>query len=370
MSAGQRALDVGCGTGSLTGELVARLGVGSVGSGRSVRSFVAARGALSGRSTSARRRRRRSVSVRRVRRATLAQLVVHFMRTRCAGLTEMRRRDTAGRRASPHASGIMPAATARSGCSGMRPGRWTRVVDDESRLPGTREGHLGRAVPGGGAAWRRPGRRCRSASSIRASTRGGIRSREASARPALLGRRDPAASGRDSPGRAATGSSRPDRDRAVAWAAPRPGVTPVPAERVPSARASMVNRYPIRIGRRSAPLLRVLFGVTPTARGSRWRRPRDGPLRQVRVPGAGRQHHALADRGAVAVDHGHRRAAHVRHATSRSRQPARRRAHRLRAPVRWSGFSVPALYSGWRTSRASRRAVGPCGIPGEDARTG
>ena len=88
---GQRALDVGCGPGALTAELVARLGAASVAAVDPSQSFVAAI-----------RTRFPGVDVHEAPAerlpfadggfdAALAQLVVHFMSDPVAGLTEMAR---------------------------------------------------------------------------------------------------------------------------------------------------------------------------------------------------------------------------------------------------------------------------------------
>jgi ubiquinone/menaquinone biosynthesis C-methylase UbiE len=88
---GQRVLDVGCGPGSLTAELVARVGPSSVSAVDPSESFVAAA-----------RARHPGVDVRRAQAellpfsngafdAALAQLVVHFMADPVAGLREMAR---------------------------------------------------------------------------------------------------------------------------------------------------------------------------------------------------------------------------------------------------------------------------------------
>jgi SAM-dependent methyltransferase len=91
VAAGQRALDVGCGSGMLTGELVGRLGAGSVAAIDPSASFVeAVRGRFPG------------VDVRQGAAeelpfgdgefdAALSQLVVHFMRDPVTGLREMAR---------------------------------------------------------------------------------------------------------------------------------------------------------------------------------------------------------------------------------------------------------------------------------------
>src|SRR4051794_22875666 len=91
VAAGQRVLDVGCGPGALTAELVSRLGADSVVAVDPSEPFVAAA-----------RARNPDVDVRQVGAeelpfaddefdAALAQLVVNFMADPVAGLTEMRR---------------------------------------------------------------------------------------------------------------------------------------------------------------------------------------------------------------------------------------------------------------------------------------
>jgi SAM-dependent methyltransferase len=139
---GQRALDVGCGPGALTAELVARLGVGQVEAVDPSPSFVQAA-----------RQRFPGLDVRPgVAEAlphgddrfdvVLAQLVVHFMRDPVAGLREMARVARPGGTVAAcvwdHAGGGGPLAAFWDG---------VRTVDadhpGEGDLPGTRAGHLG-----------------------------------------------------------------------------------------------------------------------------------------------------------------------------------------------------------------------------------
>jgi SAM-dependent methyltransferase len=139
--AGQRALDVGCGTGALTAVLVERLGATAVAAADPSESFVAAI-----------RTRYPRVEVRHAPAerlpfpdaafdATLAQLVVHFMSDPIAGLTEMHR--------VTHPDGVVAACVwDHGGSQGPLRLFWEAAreldpdVDDESSLPGTREGHL------------------------------------------------------------------------------------------------------------------------------------------------------------------------------------------------------------------------------------
>lgn len=138
---GQRALDVGCGPGALTGELVDRLGPAAVTAVDPSAPFVeAARARMPG------------VDVRQASAealpfadgafdAALAQLVVHFMVDPAAGLAEMARVTRPG--------GVIAACVWDfAGGNGPLGPFWeaARVLDggveDESRLAGTGEGHL------------------------------------------------------------------------------------------------------------------------------------------------------------------------------------------------------------------------------------
>lgn len=139
--AGQRALDVGCGPGALTAELVARLGPGAVAAVDPSAPFVAAA-----------RERHPGVDVREAPAealpfedrgfdVALAQLVVHFMADPVAGLREM------GRVTKP--GGVVAACVwDHAGEQGPLTAFWqaVREVDpgarDESDLAGARQGHL------------------------------------------------------------------------------------------------------------------------------------------------------------------------------------------------------------------------------------
>jgi SAM-dependent methyltransferase len=139
--AGQRALDVGCGPGALSAQLVARLGVDAVSAVDPSEPFVEAM-----------RARFPSIDVHRATAEQLpfdddtfdlavAQLVVHFMTDPVAGLAEMARVTRAG--------GLV-AASVWNYADGVGPlsdfWRAVRDVDpqayDESALAGARDGHL------------------------------------------------------------------------------------------------------------------------------------------------------------------------------------------------------------------------------------
>ena len=138
---GQRVLDVGCGPGALTTELVRLLGPDDVTAVDPSESFVAAA-----------RERHPGATVERASAehlpfsddafdAALAQLVVHFMADPVAGLEEMARVTRGG--------GVVAACVwdYGGGTSPLSP-FWNAAreldpdVDDESGLPGARAGHL------------------------------------------------------------------------------------------------------------------------------------------------------------------------------------------------------------------------------------
>jgi SAM-dependent methyltransferase len=140
--AGQRVLDVGCGPGALTAELVERLGPPGVAAVDPSEPFVEAA-----------RERHPGVDVRRAAAeqlpfpdggfdASLAQLVVHFMASPIGGLSEMARVTRPG--------GVVAACVwDHAGGEGALSRFWEAAreldpdVDDESELAGSRKGHLG-----------------------------------------------------------------------------------------------------------------------------------------------------------------------------------------------------------------------------------
>jgi SAM-dependent methyltransferase len=140
---GQRALDVGCGPGALTAELVARLGAGAVDAIDPSASFVAAvRARLPGVDARAGAAEHLPFPDDAFD-VTLAQLVVHFMADPVAGLAEMARVTRPG--------GVVAACVwDHAGGTGPLAAFWQAVHDldpaarDESGLAGAREGHLAR----------------------------------------------------------------------------------------------------------------------------------------------------------------------------------------------------------------------------------
>jgi SAM-dependent methyltransferase len=138
---GKRVIDVGCGPGALTAELVERVGPANVAAVDPSEPFVAAAQA-----------RHPGVDVRRAAAehlpfddqtfdVALAQLVVHFMADPVAGLAEMAR-------VTRHGGVVVACVWDHAGGRGPLSIFWQAAreldpnVDDESRLAGAREGHL------------------------------------------------------------------------------------------------------------------------------------------------------------------------------------------------------------------------------------
>jgi SAM-dependent methyltransferase len=141
VSSGQHVLDVGCGPGALTAELVERLGSAAVSAVDPSKPFVAAV-----------RERHPEVTVRRASAeelpfpdeafdAALAQLVVHFMENPVAGLREMARVTRQGGVVAAcvwdHGGGHGPLSLYWESARELDP-----EIEDESQLAGAREGDL------------------------------------------------------------------------------------------------------------------------------------------------------------------------------------------------------------------------------------
>ncbi len=141
--AGQRVLDVGAGPGALTTELVRRVGVAGVSAVDPSPPFVDALrtrlpGIDAGRGTA-----EDLPFPDRAFDATLAQLVVHFMRDPVAGVREMVRVTAPGGVVAAcvwdHDGARSPLSTCWSAVSALDPG-----AVDEAGLPGARAGDLAR----------------------------------------------------------------------------------------------------------------------------------------------------------------------------------------------------------------------------------
>jgi SAM-dependent methyltransferase len=151
VAAGQRVLDVGCGPGALTAELVARVGPEAVAAVDPSEQFVAAV-----------RKRLPGVAATRAAAealpfgdggfdAALAQLVVHFMRDPSAGLREMRRVTRRGGAVAAcvwdHGGGRGPLSVYWQAVKELDP-----AAEDESERAGSRGGHLAELFRAAGLA--------------------------------------------------------------------------------------------------------------------------------------------------------------------------------------------------------------------------
>ena len=141
VAAGQRVLDVGCGPGALTAELVQRVGADAVTAVDPSPSFVEAAAARNPGVTVLSAGAEELPFPNAAFDVSLAQLVVHFMDDPVAGLTEMRR---VTRRGGVVAACVWDLAGGQSPLSLF----WqaARHVDPEvateATLAGAREGHL------------------------------------------------------------------------------------------------------------------------------------------------------------------------------------------------------------------------------------
>lgn len=146
---GQRVLDVGCGPGALLTELVTRVGSEAAAAAEPSKEFLAAA-----------RERHPDVEIKEgfAERlpfhsasfdASLAQLVVHFMRDPVAGLRDMARVTRAGGTVAAcvwdHAGGTGPLELFWAAARELDPD-----VDDESGRAGTRQGQLGELLAAAG----------------------------------------------------------------------------------------------------------------------------------------------------------------------------------------------------------------------------
>jgi SAM-dependent methyltransferase len=150
VAAGQTVVDVGCGPGALTGELVRRVGAAFVTAVDPSEPFVEAvserhPGVVVHRAPA----EQLPIEDGRCDRA-LAQLVVHFMKDPVAGLSEMRRVTSPG--------GVVAACVwDHAGGTGPLDAFWRAVAatdpdaHDESALAGAREGHLAELLAAAGA---------------------------------------------------------------------------------------------------------------------------------------------------------------------------------------------------------------------------
>jgi hypothetical protein len=133
----------------------------------------------------------------------------------------------------------------------------------------------------------------------------------------------------------------------------------------------MATRFPIRLGRRSRPLLRIAFGVTPAKAwvdvGDAVVRVRFGwyelvvpiaRIRRYRIEGPWRWITAIGVRKSI-------RGGDISFAGS----PRGGVRLDFREPVRWGPFRLPAAYYGVEDLEGFAAHLAALGIPGEDGRT-
>ena len=141
VSPGQRVLDVGCGPGALTAELVQRLGSASVTAVDPSETFVAAVKERYPEVEVVAGSAERLDFADNVFDGTLAQLVVHFMAEPIGGIGEMARvtrpRGPVAACVWDHAGGRSPLSVFWQAAHELDPD-----AQDESELAGAREGHL------------------------------------------------------------------------------------------------------------------------------------------------------------------------------------------------------------------------------------
>ena len=139
--AGQRVLDVGCGPGALTAELVTRVGPGSVAAVDPSEPFVTAARARNPGVDVLKASAEKLPFLDRAFDAALAQLVVHFMSDPVAGVAEMarvtRRDGVVAACVWDHGGGQGPLSLFWQAARELDP-----EVADESHLAGARQGHL------------------------------------------------------------------------------------------------------------------------------------------------------------------------------------------------------------------------------------
>ena len=245
---GQRVLDVGCGPGALTAELVSRAAV--VSAVEPSPSFAAAVRARLPAADVRQRAAEQLPFADDTFDVAMAQLVVHFMADPVLGLREMSRVTRPGGAVCAcvwdHAGGRGPLAAFWSAVREIDP-----AADDESGLAGVREGDLASLFAEAGLGGAEVTTLGPSGPATRASSGGGSRSHSASARP---GRTWPPCP-RTAEGRRcvtnAGATCRPGRSRSARPHGPQP-VTPEQPATPPPGPGSPSGSIPVGAGRAQA----------------------------------------------------------------------------------------------------------------------